>query len=112
VEVHPQNPIAAPLAWVLGDSDVNAPQSAPYIHANAVARALTALGHGRRANDFVSIYAVPKLTHLVREGYANFDRPISQDALWYNYSPEFPNPGAFNTEHRGLRVANVFARAL
>ena len=112
VEVLPQRPIAAPVAWVLGDSDVSVPQSAPYIYANTVARALTALGHGSKLNDFVRIYAVPKLTHLVREGYANFDRPISQDAFWYDYSPQFPNPGAFNTEGRGLRVADVFARWL
>ena len=112
LEVHPRYPAAAPLAWVLGDSDVNVPQSQPYIYANTVARALAALGHGSKVNDFVSIYAVPKLTHLVREGYANFDRPISQDALWYDYAPMFPNPGAFNTEHRGLRVSDAFARAL
>ena len=111
-EVLPRHPIAAPLVWVLGDSDVSAPQSAPYIYANKVARALIALSHAGKVNDFVRIYAVPKLTHLVREGYANFDRPISQDALWYDYSPEFPNAGAFNTEHRGLRIADVFARAL
>jgi hypothetical protein len=112
VEVLPQRPIAAPIARVLGDSDVALPQSAPYIYANTVARALTALGDGSKVNDFVRIYAVPKLTHLVREGYANFDRPISQDAFWYDYSPQFPNPGAFNTEGRGLRVADVFARWL
>ena len=112
VEVLPQRPIAAPLAWVLGDSDVSVPQSAPYIYANTVARALNALGRGSKVNEFVRIYAVPKLTHVVREGYANFDRPISQDALWYDYSVQFPNPGAFNTEGRGLRVADVFARAL
>jgi hypothetical protein len=112
VEVLPQRPIAAPLAWVLGDSDVSVPQSAPYIYANTVARALTSLGRGSKVNDSVRIYAVPKLTHVVREGYANFDRPISQDALWYEYSVQFPNPGAFNTEGRGLRDADVFARAL
>jgi hypothetical protein len=111
-EVLPQRPIAAPLVWVLSDSDVSAPQSAPYIYVNKVARALIALSRAGKVNDFVRIYAVPKLTHLVREGYANFDRPLSQDALWYDYSSEVPNPGAFNTEHRGLRVADVFARAL
>ena len=111
-EVHPKQPISAPIAWVLGDSDVNVPQSEPYIYANSVTRALKALGRGDKVNDSIRIYAVPKLTHLVREGFANFDRPISQDALWYKYSPDYPNPGSLNTQHQGLRVADAFARAL
>src|SRR5262249_4901443 len=89
----PAHPIAAPFAWIVADLDIVIPQSHAYIYANAVARALAALGRGDAINDFLRIYVPRKLTHLVRDQlYANFDRAPSDDALWYDYQAlTFPN---------------------
>ena len=112
-EVNPQYPIAAPLVWVQGDSDLVVSQSGPYAYANRVARALESLGRASDINQLMRIYALPKLTHFIRDQlFANFDRQPSDDALWYDFTDKFPNPGAFNTDAHGLRVSAPYARAL
>jgi hypothetical protein len=112
--VDPKHPIAAPLVWIVPEVDIVIPQSHAYIYANAVARALQAQGRGDAINDYLRIYVPRKLTHLERDQlYANLDRTASGDALWYDYQPLVsPNPGAFNTARRGLRVSAGYERAL
>jgi hypothetical protein len=113
LQVDPAHPIAAPFAWINGDCDLIVSQAQPYVYANAVARALARLGRAEEVNDLIRIYAVKESPHVSPDFYfAAYDREPSEDALWYAYADVFPNPGAYNTAHRGLRLTAGYARAL
>ena len=114
-DVNPRLPISAPLVWIIGDYDTAlwTLQMHAYAYANKVWEALAALGRGDEINDFIRIYAVPGTTHTMHDLYlAAYDSGDPDGGLWYDYADRLPNPGAFNTEGRGVRVADAMVQVI
>jgi len=115
----PEYPLSAPFVFVRGDSDVINDGRAPTnfwanatIFANAAARAWpTSRMADRSLDDYLAIYELDTLTHQVRDQlFTAWDRePFDEHAVWYDPALGM-TPEAMNTEGRGLRMSEVYAR--
>jgi len=115
--VDAEYPLGAPYVWVRGDSDVLLGDRGDdfwanaFIQSNAVARAWAGSELAARSlDDFMAIYEVAKLNHQSRDQlFPMWDRPPIEGAVWYDPAGGY-DAAALNTEGRGLRLSEVYAR--
>lgn len=118
VPVDPDYPLSAPYVWVRGDVDVLLGNygddfwANAFLQSNAVARAWATSALADRAlDDTMAIYELAMVNHQARDQlFPLWDRPpFDAHAVWYDPALGY-DFAALNTERRGLRISEVYAR--